>query len=347
MSSRNKSFMADLVSSVEPSSDAPERPTRLGVGVLSGRNNRLADLASGSVVNTAQELVDPARCRIWDRHNRDYAALSEVRCKDLIESIVAQGKQEVPAIVRRVAGDANHDFEVICGARRHWAVTWLRGNNHPEVRYLVEVRDLTDEQAFRISDLENRARVDLSDLERARDYLKALELYYGGRQKDMARRLNQSEAWLSRYLDLARLPADLVAAFANPFDLKISHIGQLKPALKGDDSRAMLLLEARRIADQRGEGEQELPVTAAETIKVLLLAANRPVPIREKGTVAKAPKKTGSEATVVRSPTGVALLRIDGKDRRGVSVTLLSKSGGTRAEAEAALKDILDHHWPA
>ena len=346
MSSRNKSFMADLVSSVEPPADAPERPTRLGVGVLSGRTNRLADLASGSVVNTAQELVDPARCRIWDRHNRDYAALSELRCNDLIESIVAQGKQEVPAIVRRVSGDAEHDFEVICGARRHWAVSWLRANNHPEVRYLVEVRDLTDEQAFRISDLENRAREDLSDLERARDYLKALDLYYGGRQKDMARRLNQSEAWLSRYLDLARLPVDLVAAFANPFDLKISHIGQLKPALKGDDSRTMLLLEARRIASERQEGQEGLPSSAPETIKALLSATNKVVPVREKPPV-KAPKKTGMEATVVRSASGVALLRVDGKDRRGVSVTLLSKGGGTRAEAEAALKDILDHHWPA
>lgn len=348
MSSRNKSFMADLASSVEPGAEGPERQVRLGVGVLSGRTNRLADLASGSVVNSPQELVDPARCRIWDRHNRDYAALNELRCNDLIESIVAQGKQEVPAIVRRISGDPDHDFEVICGARRHWAVSWLRGNNHPEVRYLVEIRDLTDEQAFRVSDLENRARVDLSDLERARDYLQALDLYYGGRQKDMARRLNQSEAWLSRYLDLARLPVDVVAAFADPFELKISHIGQLKPALKGDDNRAALLLEARRIASARAEADarEGLPITAPETIKVLLAAANKPLAVREKTPVAKAPKKTGSEAVVVRSPSGVALLRIDGKDRRGVSVTLLSKGGGSRAEAEAALKDILDHHWP-
>lgn len=348
MSSRNKSFMADLVSSVDTTGEAADRPAaRLGVGVLSGRNNRLADLASGSVVNSAQELVDPARCRIWDRHNRDYAALSEERCNDLLESIVAQGKQEVPAIVRRISGDENHDFEVICGARRHWAVSWLRANNHPEIRYLVEVRDLTDEQAFRISDLENRAREDLSDLERARDYLKALGLYYGGRQKDMARRLNQSEAWLSRYLDLARLPDDLVAAFADPFELKITHITQIKPALKADENRAALLIEARRIAEARGKSEAGLPITAPETIKALLAAASKPVAPRDKAPLPKAPKKSGSGANVVRSATGVAILRVEGKDRHGVSVTLLSKGGATRAEAEAALKDLLDHHWPA
>lgn len=346
MSSKNKSFMADLVSAVEPATDAPERGSRLGVGVLSGRSNRLAELASGAVVNNPQELVDPARCRIWERHNRDYAALNDQRCNDLIESILAQGKQEMPAIVRRVTGDPQYDFEVICGARRHWTVTWLRAHNHPEIRYLVEIRDLTDEQAFRISDLENRNREDLSDLERARDYLAALDLYYGGRQKDMAKRLNQSEAWLSRYLDLARLPGEVVSAFADPLELKISHITVLKPILKADDSRFAVLGEARRLRDGRATGEEGLPTTPPEVLRALCAAASRPVEARPKIAAIKAPKKTGSEQIVLRSQSGAPLMRVDSKDRRGLSLTLLPKGGGTRVEAEAALRDLLDKHWP-
>src|SRR3546814_12241893 len=81
---------------------------------------------------------------------------SDLRCADLIESMIAQGRQEMPAIVRRVGNDPDHDFEVISGARRHWSVSWLREHNYPDIRYLVEIRNLTDEQAFRISDLENR-----------------------------------------------------------------------------------------------------------------------------------------------------------------------------------------------
>lgn len=345
MSSKNKSFLGDLASSVEPGSDGQDRGPRLGVGVLGGRNNRLAQLASGAVVNNPQELVDPARCRIWERHNRDYGALSRERCDDLIESILAQGKQEVPAIVRRI-NEPDYDFEVICGARRHWSVSWLRSNNHPEVRYLVEIRDLTDEQAFRISDLENRAREDLSDLERARDYLKALDLYYAGSQKEMAKRLNQSEAWVSRYLDLARLPEAVVAAFPDPFELKISHIGSLKPVLKSDDDRSRVLAEARRLHDQRIAGGEGLPVNAPETIKALLAVVGSGGSRKEKPRPAKAPKRTGSESVVVHSPAGVALLRVDAKDRRGVSLTLFHKGGGSREEAEAALRDLLDNHWP-
>jgi ParB family chromosome partitioning protein len=153
---------------------------------------------------------------MWAGHNRDYALLNEERCADLIESIKAQGRQEIPAIVRRLSGDDGFEFEVICGARRHWSISWLRSHNYPDFKFLVDVREMGDEEAFRLADIENRARDDLTDLERARDYLRALTAYYDGRQKTMAERLKVSESWLTRYLDLARLPDELTTAFADP-----------------------------------------------------------------------------------------------------------------------------------
>lgn len=113
------------------------------------------------IVTGMHELVDPARCRIWSGHNRDYAALNQRACADLIESLRAQGRQEVPAIVRRVTGDPDHAFEVVCGARRHWSVTWLRAHGDAGFRFLVEPREMSDEEAFRVADLENRSRKDL------------------------------------------------------------------------------------------------------------------------------------------------------------------------------------------
>lgn len=343
MRSKNKSFVADLAAGMGPADAAPaERPSRLGVGVLGSRTNRLADLASGTVIDIPQELVDPARCRIWERHNRDYAALNEERCADLIETIVAQGKQEFPAIVRRVTGDPDHDFEVISGARRHWTVTWLRANNYPDIRYLIEIRSLTDEQAFRVSDLENRAREDLADIERARDYLKALNFYYGGKQKAMAQRLNQSEAWLSRYLDLARLPEELLAAFADPFELKISHVGTLKPILKPEDSRARVLAEAGRLARLRKEGAVGLPTTVPDILRALVAAGGTAPP----GNTNAPPKKSGLPEEVFKSEAGRPLFRIDKRDRKGLSLTMFPKAGGSRPEAEAAMKELLDQYWP-
>src|SRR3546814_5851453 len=96
---------------------------------------------------------------------------------------------------------------------------------------------MEDEEAFRMGDTENRAREDLSDREGARDYLRALDAYYEDRQKVMAERINVTESWLSRYLDLARLPVELMVAFPNPQDLRIKHVTAIKPLLKPDEDR--------------------------------------------------------------------------------------------------------------
>lgn len=337
MSRKNSGFAADLAAGIDLSDEpAPQRRGGIASNVLTGRSNRLSDLASGAIVTRTHELVDPARCRMWAGHNRDYALLTEERCTDLIESIKAQGRQEMPAIVRRVSGDADHDFEVICGARRHWTISWLRSHNYPDFKFLVDVREIGDEEAFRLADIENRARDDLTDLERARDYLRALDLYYDGRQRTMAERLNVSESWLTRYLDLARLPVELTRAFANPQDLGVRNAIALKGLLKPDDRKARAFAEARRIADAREAGAPAQPIL--DIIKALSLAVDAP---KKTGS----PKKTG-KAETVSTAAGKPVLRIEGADRKGVRLTLLNRGGATRQDAEEAIRSLLDQHWP-
>lgn len=213
------------------------------------RQNALAD----SVQREEKVLrwVDPASCVMWTRHNRAYALLNENNCCDLIDSLKAQGRQEFPAIVRKLPAGREAEYEVICGARRHFAVSWLRSNNYPQFHYLIEVRDLSDEEAFRLADIENRDRADLSDYERACDYLQALEFYYGGKQKAMAARLEVSEAWLSRYLHLARLPQVVVDAWPQITDLRELHARSLRPMLAQAEEK--VLAEAGTIAALQAE----------------------------------------------------------------------------------------------
>lgn len=336
MSRKNSGFAADLAAGIDLTEEsAPVRRSSIAANVLTGRSNRLADLASGAVINRVHELVDPARCRMWEGHNRDYALLTEERCADLIESMKAQGRQEIPAIVRRVTGDSQFDFEVICGARRHWSISWLRAHNYPDFKFLVDVREIGDEEAFRLADIENRARDDLTDYERAKDYLRALNTYYDGRQKTMAERLKVTESWLTRYLDLARLPRELTVAFVNVQELGIRNAIALKGLLKPEDKREKAFAEAARLAaEQAGEG-RALPVL--DVIKALTIAAETP---KKSGS----PKKSGKPQTV-SSPGGKPVLKILGSDRKGIHLTLLNKGGASRDDVEVALKDILDTHW--
>lgn len=132
----------------------------------------------------------------------------------------------------RIDWPNSSDFEVICGARRHWTVSWLRAHGMPDLRFMIEPRELTDEEAFRISDLENRSRRDLSDYERAVDYARAMERYYDNSQQRMAERLQVTTSRLSRYLELARLPPFILEAFGSTPLIGISHAAKLAPLLR-------------------------------------------------------------------------------------------------------------------
>lgn len=243
------------------------------------RGNALNDLVAGNVEDKALLWIDPAECRMWGHHNRRYDLLAIDNCRDLVEGIKSQGRQEIPAVVRAVKDDTGYKYEVIAGARRHWAISWLREHNYPSFKYLVDVRDLTDEQAFRLSDMENRDREDISDYERALDYKSAIDLYYNGNASDMAARIGYTNANLSYLLKLADLPVEVLSAFSDVTQITINNGRTLAPLLKDTKIKKKVLAKAIEISRVQKErivaGEKLIP--AREVINLLKSVA------REKG----------------------------------------------------------------
>ncbi|WP_341713969.1 ParB N-terminal domain-containing protein, partial [Erythrobacter sp.] len=115
---------ADTAASAVPevSTPAPAQPARgrRGSMTLLGRESALARVASGDVKQVTQMLLDPTRVRPWAGNARSYEHLNEENCRELIDSLIAEGGQKVPAVVRRISGDPDHEYEVIAGTRRHW-----------------------------------------------------------------------------------------------------------------------------------------------------------------------------------------------------------------------------------
>ncbi len=254
MSKKHDAIFDAVLSGIN--SEQPSLTKDRSSGRFLKRGNAIGEKLSNDLDEKTLFRVDPARCKMWDRHNRNYELLNADNCSDLIEGIQQQGRQEFPAVVRKIHGDENFDYEVICGARRHFAISWLRQNNYPQYKYLIEVRDLSDEEAFRLADIENRDRADISDYERACDYAAAVKLYYDGKQKNMAKRLQVSEAWLSRYLYLAKLPIEIVNAYPNSNDIKELHARTLKPFLSNSEMRERVIAKSiwlRQARESAGE----------------------------------------------------------------------------------------------
>lgn len=311
----------------------PPRLERARGTTLLGRESALARVASGEVRQVTQLLLDPARVRVWPGNARLVAHLDEQNCRELIDSIVAEGGQKVPAVVRRIEGDPEHDYEVIAGTRRHWSIGWLRRNSYPEMMFVAQVVQLDDEAAFRLADLENRARKDVSDLERARNYAEALKDHYGSHLTRMAERLKLSKGWLSKMIKVAGIPDAIIAAFASPADVQLKPAYALAQALDDRDMASAIAGAARRLAaeqkERRMRGIDMLP--PADVLRRLL----------------DAPKATAGETRAVpyvwTSGHGRPGLSVQSVNRQGITIRLHAGSGASITDLAKALRETLEH----
>jgi len=213
--------------------------------VINGTKKADSEMPANS--NSNQLEHDPNRIRAWHGHNRDYSALSESRCDDLIEGFQTSG-QQFPAIVRKVNDSKDYDYEFICGARRHWTATHLKRD------LLIEVRDLDDKNAFMLQDIENRDREDVSDYERAIDYKKALPIYFDGEAKKMADELHIEKGNFSRLLALADLPKPIVDAYGDIRELVVRHGSTYKKYLQDPSTAERVISAAKRCKGQNMKG---------------------------------------------------------------------------------------------
>lgn len=330
MSRKQGDYLAGLLDSGE---DEAPSPARIRRSPLLERESALARMASGEVRQVTELRLDPARCRIWPGNGRAYADLSETRCQDLIDSLIAEGGQKVPAVVRRI-NDREYEYEVLAGTRRHWSVSWLRAHSYPDMMFVAQVVDLDDEAAFRLADIENRARADLSDLERARNYATALEAHYGGVQARMAERLKLSKGWLSKLLAMATLPDEVVAAFPDMASIPVRGGYELAVKANGPE-RGMLINTAVEIAEgQHRCRDQGLPLLDGQTVLRRLLSAN----------VARVGSK--GEAVLVSAADGRPALTLQGKRGRVLTLRVDLAAGVDRAALFEGLARALDDATP-
>jgi len=315
-----------------PLAAAPVRTSnRVGMSLL-GRENALARAASGEVRQVTQLLINPARVRLWAGNARIQERLSVDAVSDLIDSILAEGGQKVPVVVRHVSGDPDYDYEVIAGTRRHFAISWLRANSYPEMKLLAQVADLDDEAAFRLADIENRARKDVSDIERARNYAAALDAHYGGKAVRMAERLKLSKGWLSKMLKAATIPEAVLAAFSDLSELTLNPAYALATALDDQTRAQAIVAEADAIAalNVAAAAIASPPLPGAIVLKRLMGASSAPV-------------VPATETRIeIAGQFGRPILAVKSVNRQGVTLHLPTGGGASDEQLQKALQTVLE-----
>lgn len=253
--------------------------------------------------------LKPAECSVWPGNARDYALLTEDRVRSLIDSIQAENGNRIPVVVRRTP-QAELQYELVIGTRRHWAISWLNAHHFPEIELVAIIEDLDDEAAFRLADIENREREDISDLERGSNYKAAVDAYYAGVQTKMADRVKLSKSTLARYIGLTEIPQSIVSAFNSPMDLQVRHGDKLLPPLRTPTLRSKMEEAAKVIAAEqsfRQSGDEE-PISGSDVVARLVAATTT--------------TRTGRSQKALIEVKGASIGQVDRDRARGLTITL-------------------------
>lgn len=184
----------DTASLFSEDTDAPEKKSIAKPAVAALVN------PEDKTVHRVQALelhIDPSVIRPWSLHDRDDSKLNETDCADIIESIKAI-EQKDPIKVRPLVNDPDgYQYEIIKGRRRTFACSVLGK------KVLARAEEMDDRAAWLEMDSENDDRQDISEMERAKSYVVALNagLFESGAQLAQLRGKNRSH--VSRFVKAA------------------------------------------------------------------------------------------------------------------------------------------------
>ena len=200
---------------------------------------------------SALRLLDPLAIKSSRWANRHEASFVTVEFQELKTEISLAGGNVQPIKVRPIrvlngsTPPAAGGFELVFGHRRHRACLELG------LPVLAVVEETTDVSLFEQMERENRGRKNLSAWEQGVMYRKALDDGLYSSLRRLSESLGVDLSLVSKSVSLARLPEEVVAAFATPLDIQFRWASVLAEAMQKDPEGT--LERARGLSVTRGE----------------------------------------------------------------------------------------------
>jgi ParB family chromosome partitioning protein len=239
----------------------------------------------------ATRLLDPRHIMPSEWANRDQCNFTGPDFEQLKEEIASAGGNVQAIKVRAVRKDGELRYEVIFGHRRHRACLELG------LPVLCVIDNLSDEELFIQMDRENRNRKNLSPWEQGVMYQRALERGLFPSNRRLAERVGVDLSLLGKALMLARLPKQVIEAFASPLDLQFRWAKALSDAAASDPEGLLKRAEeAKALGDSR----------PSSAVIELLLAQRPPQAQNRQHREIVLQRKGKSAARIMMDPKGQA-----------------------------------------
>lgn len=194
---------------------------------VAAENTELKEKLSAFDGATATRRMNPKLIKPSKWANRNERSYSNEEF-EVLKQEISSSNGNIQPIKVRPSSASQGEYELVFGHRRHRACLELG------LDVLALVEDINDAELFCQMDRENRARAALSPWEVGVTYAKALDegLFPSARKLSEAASIDLSQ--LGKALALARLPADVIAAFPSPLDLQYRWATLLTPAIQKD-----------------------------------------------------------------------------------------------------------------
>ena len=188
--------------------------------------------------------------RPWKYHNRTEGWYTRERCQDLIESITKDEQQE-PALARKLAGDANFDYELIYGMRRRFACEVLNK------KLKLRVIEADDARAAILMHIENADRQDITPMERALSFQTQIEAKLFATQDALSEAIGLSKGQVAKMLKAAQLmrQASVAGLFADKSAVPIEQAYKVATLLERPGAKEVILQAAKNLA-REGEAKR-------------------------------------------------------------------------------------------
>lgn len=225
----------------------------LGKGLNSLMGGADAEVAAAVTPDSVLPLSDIRPNKGQPRKNFDEDALEE-----LTDSIRQNGVLQ-PILVRK----KGQKYEIVAGERRYQASKRAGLTEIP-----VVIRDISDEDVFKLALIENLQRADLDPIEEARGF-KTLLTKSGMTQAELGQALSKSRSSIANSLRLLDLPEAVQEMMA---DRKIT-AGHARAILAVADDEARIKLAEKVVEDG-------LSVRQTENLAPLFSVTDREPPVR-------------------------------------------------------------------
>ena len=243
------------------------------------------EVSGTAVADSVISLADIHPNAGQPRKNFDEAAMEE-----LTDSIRQNGVLQ-PILVRKI----DSGYEIVAGERRYQAAKRAGLSSIP-----VVIRDISDDEVFKLALIENLQRADLDPIEEAQGYKTLIE-QSGMTQAELGKALSKSRPAIANSLRLLDLPQEVQDMMAS-HQLTAGHARAIL-AVSNDEGRIRL---AKKVV------EDGLTVRQTETLAPLFSVANHEPPKR---VPTPQSYKRAARAIGLALDTNVKVKRVRNKNR--------------------------------